>query len=86
MKSRTGFIIMFMKCTLTWFFNLKYRAFLITMESEYVTLSKYMSELIGIREFIKQIKTFAISRKIQTPKYITHSKAFFIYDIPASKV
>jgi len=38
-KSRTGFLIMFMGCPLTWAFKLQTQIALSTMESEYIALS-----------------------------------------------
>ena len=56
------------------------------MEVDYIVLSQYMGELIGIREVIKEIQTFVISGKRHNPKYCTHSKSSILDDIPKSKV
>ena len=52
------------------------------MKEEYSALSQSMRELIGIREFIKEIQTFFISGKTRNPKYRTQYKSFFLGDIP----
>ena len=44
-----------------------------------------MHELICIREVIKEIQTFFISGKTENPKYLTHSKEFFLNNTPTSK-
>ena len=41
-KSRTGYLIMFMGCTLTWVSKLQTQIALSTMESEYIALSQSM--------------------------------------------
>ena len=84
-KSRTGFIIILMGYPINWVSNLKYQIALITIQVEYISLSQFMRELIGIREVIRDIQTFFISRKTKNPKYFTHSKGFFLDDIPPLK-
>ena len=56
------------------------------MESEYIVLSQSMRKLIGIREVNKEIQTFVVSRKTQTPVFWTFSKAFVLDKIASSKV
>jgi hypothetical protein len=85
-KSRTGYLIMFMGCPLTWVSKLQTQIALSTMESEYIALSQSMRELIGIREVIKEIQTFVISGKTRTPIFRTFSKAFTLDTIASSTV
>ena len=77
---------MFMACTLTWESKLQSKISLSTMEAEYISLSQYMSEIIGIRKVIKEIQNFVISGKTQNQKYCPHSKAFFLDSIPTSNI
>ena len=71
-----------MGCPLTWVSKLQSQISLSTMKAEYSALSQSMRELIGIREFIKDIQTFSISGKTCNPKYRTQYKSFFLGDIP----
>ena len=85
-KSRTGFLLMFMNCPLLWVSKLQTQIALSTMEAEYIALSASMRELIGTREIIKEIQTFVLNGKLKPPKCRTHSKAFVLDSIPQSKV
>ena len=60
---------MFMGCSLNLVSKLKYQIDLSTIETEYIALSQFMRELIGIRDVIKEIQKFVISGKSQNPKY-----------------
>ena len=55
-KSRTGFLIMFMGCPLTWVSKLQTQIVLSTMEAEYIALSQSMRELIAIREIVLPVE------------------------------
>jgi hypothetical protein len=83
-KSRTGFIIMFMNCPLLWVSKLQTLVALSTMEAEYIALSQAMRSLIPIRETIKEMKQIVFLGKGNDPKFKTHAKTFI--DIPASIV
>ena len=85
-KSRTGFLIMFMGCPLLWVSKLQTQIALSTMESEYIALSHSMRELIGTREILKEIYNHVLSNDsgINDPTYTTISKTFG--RIPQSKV
>ena len=57
-----------------------------TTKEEYIMLPHSICKVIGIIEVLKDIQIFFISRKYQTPKYCTHSKAFFLVYITPSKI
>jgi hypothetical protein len=82
-KSRTGFLIMFMNCPLLWVSKLQTQIALSTMEAEYIALSSAMRELIAIREILKEIKLLVFSSK-QNPTYAMIAKTFD--PIPTSQV
>ena len=86
MKSRTGFLIMFMRCPLTLISKLQTQIVLSTMESEYIALSQSMHDLIGIHAVIKEILAFVFAGKTQPPVFQTFSKAFVLDKITSSKV
>jgi len=75
-KSRTGYIIMFMGCPLVWASKLQTQIALSTMEAEYIALSTSMRELIGIRGVLKEMNEFVLGGKQGVVQYSTHSKAF----------
>ena len=81
-KSRTGFVIMFMGCPLLFVSKLQSQLALSTMEAEYIALSHSMRELIGIRQILKDIHTYVLSDTICHPTYTTKHK----YGIPQSTV
>ena len=85
-KSRTGYLIMFMGCPLTWVSKLQTQIALSTMEAEYIALSQSMRELIVIREVIQEIQTFVIAGKVKPVQFSTHSKTFTLDKIPPSIV
>ena len=85
-KSRTGFLIMFMGCPLTWVSKLQTQIALSTMEAEYIALSQSMRELIAIREILREIQTFVISGKNKPVSFRAHAKAFTLDTIPQSIV
>ena len=67
-KFCTGFLILFMGCSLTWASKLQTQIVLSTMEAEYIALSTAMRELISIREIIQELQTFVIIGKITSLK------------------
>ena len=67
MKSRTGYIIRFMKCPLIFASKLQTLCTLSTTKDEYVALSESLRETIPIMELIKEIK----KQKIGTYAYIS---------------
>jgi hypothetical protein len=52
-KSRTGYVIMYYGVTILWVSNMQTHIALPTMEAEYIALSRYMRDLIPIREILK---------------------------------
>ena len=85
-KSRAGYLIMFMGCPLTWVSKLQTQIALSTMEAEYIALSQSMRDLIAIREVIQEIQTFVIAGKVKPIQFSTHSKTFTLDKIPQSIV
>ena len=77
-KSRMGFVIMFMNCPLLWVSKLQSQLALSTMEAEYIALSHSMRELIGIRQILKDIHELVLDDKICQTVYSTTHK----YGIP----
>ena len=77
-KSRTGYIIMFMGCPLTWISKLQTQIALSTTEAEYIALSQAMRDLIAIREVIQEIQSFVIPWKCISIHFSTHSRTFTI--------
>ena len=77
-KSRTGFLIMFMGCPVIWISKLQTQIALSTMEAEYIALSHSMRELIAIREVLKEIYSTVLHGKgnEEKPTYATISKTF----------
>ena len=82
-KSRTGYLIMFMGCPLLWVSKLQTQIALSTMESEYIALSQSMRDLIGVREILKEVQTHVLEKETDDVTYRTHSKAF--EEVNASK-
>ena len=74
-KTRTGYIILYLGSPLLWVSKLQTQIALSTMEAEYVALSQSMRDLIPIREVLKEIMTVVFSRPADI-QYRTHSKAF----------
>ena len=83
-KSRTGYLIMFMGCPLQWVSKLQTQIALSTMEAEYIALSQSMRDLIGIREIIREIKNYVFLGNMNNPVIRAHSKTFV--EIPQSNV
>ena len=83
-KSRTGYLIMFMGCPLQWVSKLQTQIALSTMEAEYIALSQSMRDLIGIREIIREMKNYVFLGNMKNPVIRAHSKTFV--EIPQSNV
>ena len=85
-KSRTGYVLFFMGCPLTWLSKLQTQVALSTMEAEYIALSTAMRELIPVREIIKEIYTHVLNDtdKLQEVSYNAVSRTFG--EIPQSIV
>ena len=77
-KSRTGYLLLFMGCPLTWMSKLQSQIALSTMEAEYIALSTAMRELIPLREILKEIYTHVLQnpKGFQTVSYNAISKTF----------
>ena len=82
-KSRTGFVILFMGCPLLWISKLQTQIALSNMESEYIALSHSMRDLIGVREVLKEVYEHVLHDKSCTPTYSTKHK---YGSLPQSKV
>ena len=82
-KSRTGFVLLFMGCPLLWVSKLQTQIALSTMESEYIALSHSMRKLIGTREVLKEIFQYVFQNDSMSPTCITTHK---YGSIPQSKV
>ena len=74
-KSRTSYLIMFMGCPLLWVSKLQTQIALSTMESEYITLSQAMRDVICIRKVLKEIYQHVLHSDHKL-RYRTHSRAF----------
>jgi hypothetical protein len=74
-KSRTGYLIMFMGCPLVWVSKLQTLIALSMMEAEYIALSTAMRELISIRETLKEIKSLVFDSN-DKPTYAMIAKTF----------
>lgn len=59
--SRTGFVITFCNCPVTWSSKLQTEIVLSTMMSEYIALSTATHELLPLRLFLKDIASFTSS-------------------------
>ena len=73
---------MLMECPLLWTSKLQTQVALSTMEAEYIALSRYMRELIKIRQILKDIHEHVFNNSICHPVYSTKYK----YGIPQSTV
>ena len=74
-KSRTGYVIMYRGAPLLWVSKMQTQIALSTMETEYISLSQSMRDLIPIREVLKEIMTTVFERE-NNIAYHSHSKAF----------
>ena len=85
-KSRTGYIIMFMGCPLLWVSKLQTQIALSTMEAEYIALSTAIHELIAIREVLKEVRSlvFCVDDPLSnSPAYSMTAKAFIPCVVPS---
>ena len=73
----TGYLLMFTRCPLTWVSKIQTQIELYTMESEYISLSQSMKELINIREVLKDVQNFVISGKLRKP-LLQHIQEYFV--------
>jgi hypothetical protein len=85
-KSRSGYLLMFMGCPLIWGSKLQTQIALSTMEAEYIALSLAMRELIGLRALLKDIYTTVLCdpKGLEKINYNTIAKTFG--EIPQSIV
>ena len=83
-KSRTGYIVTFMGCPLTWLSKLQSQIALSTMEAEYIALSTAMREIIAVREVLKEIYTIVLTEDEKKLAFRTVSTAF--EPLPQSRV
>ena len=75
-KSRTGYVIMFMGCPLLWTSKMQTQIALSTMEAEYLALSASMRDLIPLREVVKEILTQVLIDNESQVSYRAHSRTF----------
>jgi Reverse transcriptase (RNA-dependent DNA polymerase). len=78
-KSRTGYLLMFMGCPLLWASKLQTQIALSMMEAEYIALSTAMRELIAVREVMKELRlnVFKITDSLsKSPTYSMMAKTF----------
>jgi hypothetical protein len=85
-KSRSGYLLMFMGCPLIWGSKLQTQIALSTMEAEYIALSLAMRELIGLRELLKDIYTTVLCDPKGLNKINYHTIAKTFGEIPQSIV
>ena len=73
-KSRSGWIIQYTGCTITWASKLQTLTALSTTEVEYVALSMAMREQLPLIQLLKEVVSHKVNAKLQ-PRTI-HCKAF----------
>lgn len=73
-KTRTGFVILFMACSLPWSSKFQTSIVLVTMKAEYVALSHSISKSIGRRQILKDIHEHVFDDAICRPGYSTKHK------------
>jgi hypothetical protein len=86
--SRTGFIVTFCGCPISWCSKLQTEIALSTTESEYIALSTATREILPLCRILQDIITFSfinLSSSTHIPDNI-HSNKFTTIPIPASKV
>ena len=83
-KSRTGYLIGFMSCSLIWVSKFHTQIALSTMESKYVALAHSMRDLIAIRGFLQEINDNMFDKSLKKPSLRTHSRT--LTQIPQSVV
>jgi hypothetical protein len=75
-KSRTGYLITFLGCPLSWSSKLQTQIALSTMEAEYIALSMALREVIAIREILKEIKGIVFKGSKVQSSYTFFAKTF----------
>jgi hypothetical protein len=75
-KSRTGYLITFLGCPLSWCSKLQTQIALSTMEAEYIALSTALREVIAIREILKEINDNVLKGSKSPNKYTFFAKTF----------
>jgi hypothetical protein len=73
-KSRTGYIISFDGCPITWASKLQTQIALSTTEAEYIALSQSLREVIPIINFMTEINRLGVCDYCTVPKF--YCKAF----------
>ena len=71
--SRTGFVIMYAGCPLTWCIKLQTEIVLSTTESEYIALSQAMREIIPFMNLMMEVGDIP---PLHNPKPVFHCKVF----------
>ena len=71
--SRTGYVLTFSGCPISWVSKMQTEIALSTTEAEYIALSQSMRDLIPIRSVLEEL-TMILGLKIDIP--ITHSTVF----------
>jgi hypothetical protein len=67
-KSRIGFLISFAKCPLVWASKLQTEFCLSTTESEYVSLSTALRQVIPLMGLLREMKEHGVINKLYCPK------------------
>ena len=75
-KSRTGYVLEFAGCPLSWTSKLQTEIALSTMESEYIALSQAMRELIPVRRVINEVAACISPGEVASTKCRTFSKVY----------
>ena len=75
-KSRTGYLITFLGCPLSWCSKLQTQIALSTMEAEYIALSTALREVIAIRAILKEIYATVVTGSRTPNKYTFFAKSF----------
>jgi hypothetical protein len=75
-KSRSGYVVTFMGCPLSWCSKMQTQIALSTMESEYIALSHAMREVIAVRQVLKDINAKVFNNTGSRPSLTTVAKTF----------
>ena len=59
-KSRTGYVLMFAGCPITWASKLQTEIALSTVEAEYIALSQSLREVLAMMSLVKEAKEFGV--------------------------
>ena len=73
-NSRTGYVMTLVRCTLYWLSKLQNYIALSTLESEYISLSQAMRDLLSLRQFLQKVGT-QLKMDLASPA-IMHSTVF----------